>query len=105
MGLFGALAFFIRAIFVLFVIRLGGIVLRAFFGGLTQGLRGPDGPTPRTADPFPRGGGGARGGRIEELVKGPVCGVHTARSSAIAGRYRGEAVFFCSPECAAKAGA
>ena len=106
MGLFGALIFFLRAIFVLFVIRIGGIVLRAFFGGLTQGLRGPEGPSRRAADPFSRGeGGGATAGRIEELVKDPICGVHTARSSAIAGRYRGEPAFFCSPECAAKAGA
>jgi YHS domain-containing protein len=42
---------------------------------------------------------------VEELVKDPVCGVHTARSSAIVGRYRGSTAYFCSEECAAKADA
>ena len=100
----GVIAFLLRAILFLFIFRLGGIVLRAFFGGLVQGAR-----------PAPSPGGSARSGgprvepaprgQIEELVRDPVCGVHTARSSAIAGRYQGASAYFCSPECAAKAAA
>ena len=95
------LAFLLRAIFVLFIVRLGGIVLRAFFGGLVQGSR-PSGPSSRpqsaTAHPSatPRG-------QIEELVRDPICGVHTAMSSAIPGHYQGVSAYFCSPECATKA--
>ena len=96
----GLLAFILRAIFVLFFVRLLGIVLRAFFGGFVQGSRsGPStgrAPGPRPGEPAPRG-------QIEDLVKDPVCGVHTARSSAIAGRYEGRDAYFCSEECAAKA--
>ncbi|MBK5255731.1 MAG: hypothetical protein JJE39_06835 [Vicinamibacteria bacterium] len=89
------LAFILRAILFLFVFRLAGMVLRAFFGGLAQGSRpgGARGPGP---EPAPRG-------QVEELVKDPVCGVHTARSSAIAGSYRGASAYFCSEECAEKA--
>lgn len=101
----GVIAFLLRAILFLFIFRLGGIVLRAFFGGLVQGARpagSPGGASPRSGgqrvEPAPRG-------QIEELVRDPVCGVHTARSSAIAGRYQGASAYFCSPECAAKAAA
>jgi hypothetical protein len=97
------LAFLFRLILFLFVVRLGGIVLRVFLRGFIQGAR-PNDPS-----------GGSRGstgrsdtagqGRIEELVKDPVCGVHTARSTAIAGRYRGAPAYFCSEACAEKAGA
>ncbi len=90
----GLLTFIVRAILFLFVFRLAGIVLRAFFGGFMKGSQ----PGPRSGS---RGGGG--GGRIEELVRDPICGVHIARSSAIAGRYQGEPAWFCSPECAEKA--
>ena len=96
----GLLAFLLRAILFLFIFRLGGMVLRAFFGGFVQGAR----PAGRPGSE----GGSGRGGpetnsRIEELVKDPVCGVHTARSSAIAGRYEGRDAYFCSEECARKA--
>jgi hypothetical protein len=102
----GVIAFILRAIFILFVVRLGGIVLRTFFGGLAQGLRGPErkGPSANQG-PFARTASQQHAGHIEELVKDPVCGVHTARSSAIAGRFNGGPAFFCSTECAAKAGA
>jgi YHS domain-containing protein len=82
------LAFLFRAILFLFAVRLAGIVLRVFLGGFMQGARpnDPSGP-----------------GRIEELVKDPVCGVHTARSTAIAGRYQGTPAYFCSENCAEKA--
>ena len=36
-------------------------------------------------------------------MKDPICGIHTARSSAIAGRFEGRDVYFCSEECAQKA--
>jgi len=86
----GLLAFLFRAIVFLFILRLAGLVLRAFLGGFRQGAR-PDNPQPR--------------GQVEELVKDPICGVHTARSSAIVGRYQGTVAYFCSDECAGKAGA
>jgi len=90
------LAFIFRLVVVLFILRLAGIVLRAFFGGFVQGSR-PGGAANRSGfDPQPRG-------QVEELVKDPVCGVHTARSSAIVGRYRGAVAYFCSDECAEKA--
>ncbi len=93
----GVLAFLVRAIFVLFFVRLLGIVLRAFFGGFAQG-----------AGPKSQPGAGSSGrpeprGQIQELVKDPICGVHTARASAIAGRYEGRDAYFCSEECAQKA--
>ena len=92
------LAFIFRLILFLIVLRLGGFVLRSFFGGLVRGTR-PSGPAAT------RGAGqsGHTKGQIEELVKDPICGVHTARSSAIAGRYDGRDAYFCSPECAEKA--
>ncbi len=85
------LAFLFRIILFLLVFRLAGIVLRSFFGGFLQGSR-PAGPS----------GGGPRG-QVEELVKDPVCGVHTARSSAVVGPYQGSPAYFCSQECAEKA--
>lgn len=99
----GFLAFIVRAILFLFVFRLAGIVLRAFVGGFRQGSR-PEGASRVNQSaawppsPEPRG-------QIEELVKDPVCGVHTARSSAIVGRHRGSTAYFCSEECAARADA
>jgi hypothetical protein len=98
----GLLAFIVRAILFLFVFRLAAIVLRAFIGGFVKGARAPESPvqphrSPFEADP-PKG-------QIEELVKDPVCGVHTARSSAIAGTFQGAPAWFCSTECAAKAAA
>ncbi|MEO5762927.1 MAG: hypothetical protein ABIR28_11510 [Vicinamibacteria bacterium] len=97
----GVLAFLFRAIVFLFIFRLGGMVLRAFFGGLVQGVR-PTGPSTRS-DPLTDRASAASPGQIEELVRDPVCGVHIAMSSAIAGRYQGSNAYFCSPECAAKA--
>lgn len=94
----GLLVFLFRAILFLFVFRLAGIVLRTFFGGFVQGSR----PAAPNAGTRSRGGSGTNG-RIEELVRDPVCGVHTARSSAIAGRFEGREAYFCSEECAAKA--
>ncbi|MEO8499853.1 MAG: hypothetical protein ABI565_02975, partial [Vicinamibacteria bacterium] len=92
-----------RVIVVLFIFRLGGIVLRALLYGFGQGAgprnsSGGGAGAPRGPSPEPRG-------QVEELVKDPVCGVHTARSSAIVGRYRGAVAYFCSEECAAKASA
>jgi YHS domain-containing protein len=98
----GLLAFVFRAILFLFVFRLAGIVLRAFLGGFFQGSR----PDPSASNRSPGFGPGPEPrGQVEELVKDPVCGVHTARSSAIVGRYRGATAYFCSEECAAKANA
>lgn len=99
----GFLAFIVRAILFLFVFRLAAIVLRAFLGGFFQGAK-PQGPSPvnRAAGWNP---GPAARGQVEELVKDPVCGVHTARSSAIVGRYQGATAYFCSEECAARADA
>lgn len=96
----GLLAFLFRAILFLFVFRLAGLVLRAFFGGFAQGSR-PSGADARSSGPSRQDPGPI--GRIEDLVKDPVCGVHTARSQAIAGRYEGREAFFCSEECAAAA--
>jgi YHS domain-containing protein len=91
------LAFLFRLIVVLFILRLGGIVLRAFLGGFAQGSRPEGQASPGWgSSPQPRG-------QIEELVKDPICGVHVARSSALEGRYRGASAYFCSPECAEKA--
>jgi len=91
------LAFILRAILFLFVFRLAVVVLRAFFGGFAQGTRPgrPAGPQGSSRSP-PLG-------QVEELVKDPICGVHTARSTAIAGRYQGAPAYFCSEECAEKA--
>lgn len=97
----GLLAFLFRLVLFLFLFRLAGIVVRAFFGGLVQGSR-PTGPHPAPSGSDGRPGSPARG-HIEELVRDPVCGVHTARSSAIGGRYEGREAWFCSEECAAKA--
>ena len=93
------LAFIFRLILFLLIFRFAGIVLRALFGGLVRGFR----PRPQ---PGGRGGSAfepAVRGQVEELVQDPVCGVHTSRSSAIAGRYKGAPAFFCSAECAEKA--
>ena len=96
----GLLAFIVRVILFLFVFRLAAIVLRAFLGGFFKGSRAPE-PTvrphrqPFDADP-PKG-------QIEELVRDPVCGVHTARSSAVAGTFQGAVAYFCSEDCAQKA--
>ena len=95
------LAFLFRLVLFLVVFRLAGIVLRSFFGGFLQGSR-PAGPSDGgrgsggRSDPEPRG-------QVEELVKDPVCGVHTARSSAVVGHYQGSPAYFCSEECADKA--
>ena len=91
------LAFILRAILFLFVFRLAVIVLRTFFGGFATGSR-PRGGTRGGSIPEP-----APRGQVEELVKDPVCGVHTARSSAIAGLYQGAPAYFCSEACAARA--
>ena len=91
----GLLSWIVRGILFLFVFRLAAIVFRAFFGGFMKGSQ----PRPGTR-PAERG---AAPGRIEELVQDPVCGMHVARSSAIAGRYQGEPAWFCSKECAEKA--
>ena len=94
------LAFLFRAILFLFIFRLAGIVLRTFFGGFVQGAR-PNEPSarPRSGD---RPNSEARV-QVEELVKDPVCGVHTAKSSAIVGRYQGSTAYFCSEKCAGEA--
>lgn len=97
----GLLAFIVRALLFLFVFRLAVIVLRAFLGGFLQGSKpkaplSANGSTGWGPAPKPRG-------QVEELVKDPVCGVHTARSAAIVGRYQGSTAYFCSEECAAKA--
>lgn len=91
------LAFILRVILFLFVLRLAVVVLRSFFGGFVQGNR------PRGKAGPPGSSGSAPLGQVEELVKDPVCGVHTAKSTAIAGRYQGAPAYFCSEECAAKA--
>ena len=93
------LAFILRLILFLFVFRLAAIVLRAFFGGFIQGSR----PGASGASGSARRSSPKAAGRVEELVRDPVCGVHTARSSAIAGRYQGSTAYFCSQECAEKA--
>lgn len=98
----GLLAFLFRAIVFLFVFRLAGIVLRAFLGGFFQGSRPPGSSGAGRAPGV--GAGRESRGQVEELVRDPVCGVHTARSSAIVGRYQGATAYFCSDECAAKAG-
>ncbi len=90
----GLLAWIVRAILFLFVFRLVGLALRAFLGGLARGARPPNQPTGAPSPPR---------GQVEELVKDPVCGVHTARSSAITGTYRGSPAYFCSDECRMKA--
>lgn len=99
----GFLALIVRVVLLLLVIRLAVIALRAFLGGFLQGSK-PQGPSPANRSDF-RGPGGEPRGQVEELVKDPVCGVHTARSSAIVGRYQGATAYFCSEECAAKADA
>jgi len=103
----GLLSFFFRAIVVLVIFRLAGIVFRAFMWGFGQGLRpsGPSSTAPSSTAPAgeTRRGRPQEAGRIEELVKDPVCGVHVARSSAIVGRYEGREAYFCSEACAAKA--
>jgi YHS domain-containing protein len=89
------LAFIFRAILFLLVFRLASIVLGSFFRGFTQGGK----PT----RPSGQGPGPEARGQVEELVKDPICGIHTARSSAIAGRFEGRDAYFCSEECASKA--
>ena len=95
MSLIGLLAFLFRLILFLIIFRLAGLVLGSFFRGFSRGHR----PAPeqgRVSPPPPRG-------QVEELVKDPICGIHTARSSAIAGRFEGRDAYFCSEECAQKA--
>ena len=89
------LAFILRAILFLIIFRLASIVLGSFFRGFSRGRR----PAPdqgRVSSPEPRG-------QVEELVKDPICGIHTARSAAISGRFEGRVAYFCSEECASKA--
>lgn len=92
----GLLTFIFRAIVVLIIVRLASMVLGSFFRGFSQGSR----PVKTT-----QGQGPSREprGQVEELVKDPICGIHTARSSAIAGRFEGRDAYFCSQECAQKA--
>jgi len=90
------LATIVRVLLFLFLVRFLGIVLRAFFGGFSQGVRPPSSGG-RDVGPD------AARGQVEELVKDPICGVHTARSTAIAGRFDGAPAYFCSEECARKA--
>jgi YHS domain-containing protein len=93
----GVLTFIFRVLLFLFVVRLAVVVLRAFLGGFFQ-VKSP------VATPGGRGPDDSAGrGRIEELVKDPVCGVHTARSSAVLGRFDGREAYFCSEDCARKA--
>jgi YHS domain-containing protein len=96
----GVLSFIYRLLLFLFVFRLAAVVLRAFLGGFLQG-KNPV-PTPGVQGSDDPSGTAARG-RIEELVRDPVCGVHTARSSAVLGRFEGREAYFCSEECAQKA--
>jgi hypothetical protein len=93
----GLLAFVFRAILFLIVFRLAGMVLRAFFGGFAQGAR------PAASSGTGRGPAATPRGQVEELVRDPVCGVHTARSSALVGSHQGREAYFCSEECRAKA--
>jgi YHS domain-containing protein len=95
------LAFIFRAILFLFVFRLAGIVLRAFLTGLRQGSA-PPGSSSGWRGSGSRSGAEPRG-QVEELVKDPICGIHIARSVAVAGRYQGANAYFCSEECAEKA--
>ena len=92
----GLLTFIFRAIVVLIIMRLASMVLGSFFRGFAQGSRPVKTPPGRGPSQEPRG-------HFEELVKDPICGIHTARSSAIAGRFEGRDVYFCSEECAQKA--
>lgn len=92
----GLLAFIFRAIVFLLIFRLASLVLGSFFRGFTQGSRPVKTSAGPGASPEPRG-------QVEELVKDPICGIHTARSSAIAGRFEGRDAYFCSEECARKA--
>ena len=92
----GLLAWIFRAILFLFVFRLATIVVRSFMSGLVRGAR----PEPNRG-PVPE----APRGQVEELVRDPICGVHTARSSALPGKYQGTSAYFCSEECRAKASA
>ena len=92
----GLLAFIFRAIVFLIIFRLASMVLGSFFRGFSQGSR----PVKTS-----QGAGPSREarGQVEELVKDPICGIHTARSSAIMGRFEGRDAYFCSEECAQKA--
>lgn len=89
------LAFLFRLIVFLLIFRLASIVLGSFFRGFTQGAKTPP-PSGKVPGPEVRG-------QVEELVKDPICGIHTARSSAIAGRFENRDAYFCSEECASKA--
>ncbi len=90
----GLLAFIFRAIVFLLIFRLASMVLGSFFRGFSQGSRPVKTPPGPSQEPR---------GHFEELVKDPICGIHTARSSAIAGRFEGRDAYFCSEECAQKA--
>ena len=92
----GLLAFIFRAIVFLFIFRLASMVLGSFFRGFSQGSRPVKTSPSQGPSREPRG-------QVEELVKDPICGIHTARSSAIAGRFEGRDAYFCSEECAQKA--
>ena len=92
----GLLAFIFRAIVFLIIFRLASMVLGSFFRGFSQGSRPVKTSPSQGPSREPRG-------QVEELVKDPICGIHTARSSAIAGRFEGRDAYFCSEECAQKA--
>jgi YHS domain-containing protein len=72
------------------------MVLGSFFRGFSQGSRPVKTSSGQGPSREPRG-------QVEELVKDPICGIHTARSSAITGRFEGRDAYFCSEECAQKA--
>ncbi len=36
---------------------------------------------------------------IDEMVKDPVCGVYVPKREALSVSYRGETIYFCSPQC------
>ncbi|MDF1535397.1 MAG: PP0621 family protein [bacterium] len=45
---------------------------------------------------------GDDGGRGEEMVRDPVCGVYVPKSRSVSRRTVGEKVYFCSRECEKK---
>jgi YHS domain-containing protein len=80
------ISWIVRALVILFVIRIG---LR-FLGGVLTGYSAP-GPSPKSNQPATREGG--------HLVRDPNCGTYVPMGRALREGSGNNAVYFCSETC------
>lgn len=90
-GLLRLIGLLILAVFAISILRtVIGVVAKFFTGGVDGGKPAPDRP------PKVQAGG--------TLRRCPVCGTYTSESLAVKRAAGPETLYYCSPECAKKAG-